>query len=174
MAVRTSGLRNFSNKLERYANVFSTNWEDKVANQIADVGVLLAEDEYNKTDIGGVKVYKEPVDNGLVKVIADSTAVAYIEFGTGEYARGTYKGELPTQMIEFESGGKQQSTQGWEYYYPNPKTKITKNGQRGWMISKGNFTVGKPAGNQMYYTSQNLKERVRDIIRKNIKGDANV
>ena len=100
--------------------------------------------------------------------------IAYHEFGTGIYAQGSYpdNSKLPTQTLTFESPkGKQQTTQGWEYYYKNPDTKRSIGGKAGWFIGNGVFVTGNVAGAEVYYTSKALREDASKIAKKAYKGD---
>ena len=64
---------------------------------------------------------------------------------------------MPTNPLTFESAGNIHTTQGWEYYYPNSKTKRTVGGQQGWFHNK-EFVTGQPAQAQMWRTANELEQ----------------
>lgn len=151
------------------------------AKAIANKGVDIANDEYTQTNMASytAKISCEAISSGdsSTKVLASdknrSPKIAYLEFGTGFYAKGKYQGELPTQTISFYSGGGLQTTNGWEYYYPNSKTKATYNGVKGWFYKTGKDTYAFDYGIEpyscMYNTSQRLREQIADICRQEVK-----
>lgn len=160
--ITNNNLQRFSNKL----NVDFSDLSNNLADSIAQEGVEIAKGYYAGTKID---VSVEPLEAGHNRVVASGDQVAYMEFGTGEYARGTYQGKLPTQPITFTTSSKKTiTTNGWEYYYNNPDTKVTVNGKKGWYLNNNAFVTGRPAGNQMFYTSQDLRSRIKKIV-KNLK-----
>lgn len=162
MATDLTGLKEFQRRLKKF-NI-GKQFADTVADSVADRGVEIAREEYKGEN---VDVRKETLGNGETQIVASGKGLAYMEFGTGEYAKGTYQGKLPTETISFESPkGKPQSTQGWEYYYPNEDTKTTIGGKHGWFLGNGVFTTGKVAGNQMFYTGDRLKQEIPTIVKK--------
>lgn len=185
-----SGLNNFRQKLQNYANMNS--FADRLVNAILEKGRDIALEEY--AGVSGVKIYTEKVGfNG--KIIAEGEQVAYIEFGTGEYAKNTYEGTLPTQGVPL--------TGSWTYYYDSRYKRTAKvdfddkdagksqqsnkyYGKKGWFTTKleknsihragppkigsnayygkSRFTIGQRAGNQMYRVSKRLREALPSII----------
>lgn len=121
---------------------------------IAERGKDLAQEKYD----GDVIVTAESLGGGKAKVIASGEKVAFYEFGYGVEGRDSgYQGQLPTEPLTFESAGDTHTTQGWEYYYPNSKTKRTVCGQQGWFHNK-EFVVGQPAQAQMWRTANELEQ----------------
>lgn len=164
MATDLKGLKRFGRKLSKYD--IGNNFVDIVAEEVANVGIEIATEEYKGLN---VTIDKQILGNGESQVVASAKGLNYVEFGTGEYAKGTYQGKLPTQTFNFESPkGKPQSTQGWEYYYSNPDTKRTIGGKHGWFIGNGIFTTGRVAGNQMFYTSDRLRNEIPTIVKKKL------
>lgn len=153
-------LQNFRKKLNSYKSMGSIT--STLAHRIADKGMEIAQEEYadRKVDIS-----KEEIEPGRVRVVAKGKGLAFDEFGTGLVGKGTYGGKLPTETIEFESPkGSPQSTQGWEYYYNNPKTKV----DGGWYAGKV-FHRGQPAKAQMFNTSLKLRDEMSKIAKELIK-----
>ena len=145
-----SGLKNVRDKLQRLKAI--TN--DDIAMAVAERGKDLAQSKYG----GDVVVTAESLGGGKAKVIASGEKVAFYEYGYGVEGRDSaYKGQLPTEPITFESAGNTHTTQGWEYYYPNSKTKRTVGGQEGWFHNK-EFVTGQPAQAQMWRTANELKQ----------------
>ena len=145
-----SGLKNVRDKLQRLKAI--TN--DDIAMAVAERGKDLAQSKYG----GDVVVTAESLGGGKAKVIASGEKVAFYEYGYGVEGRDSaYKGQLPTEPITFESAGNTHTTQGWEYYYPNSKTKRTVGGQQGWFYDK-EFVTGQPAQAQMWRTANELEQ----------------
>lgn len=160
--VRQNDLNRFYGKLYNIRNVAETATE-----LIADNGEKIAKSEY--AGINSVQVTKDIDENSAV-ISASGDSVAYIEYGTGLVGQGTYKGDLPTQTLTFESpkdSGRINTTQGWEYYYDNPQTKVL----GGWFFGRGyaNFTRGQVAGNQMFNTAKSLREYIKNDLAKDIR-----
>ena len=121
---------------------------------VAERGKELAQAKYG----GDVVVTAESLGGGKAKVIASGEKVAFYEYGYGVEGRDSaYQGQLPTEPITFESAGNTHTTQGWEYYYPNSKTKRTVGGQEGWFHNK-QFVTGQPAQAQMWRTANELEQ----------------
>lgn len=145
-----SGLKNVRDKLQRLKAI--TN--DDIVMAIAERGKELAQEKYS----GDIVVTTENIGNGRAKVIASGEKVAFYEYGYGVEGRDSaYQGQLPTEPITFESAGNTHTTQGWEYYYPNSKTKRTVGGQQGWFHNK-EFVTGQPAQAQMWRTANELEQ----------------
>lgn len=146
-----SGLKNVRDKLQRLKAI--TN--DDIAMAVAERGKDLAQSKYG----GDVVVTAESLGGGKAKVIASGEKVAFYEYGYGVEGRDSaYKGQLPTEPITFESAGNTHTTQGWEYYYPNSKTKRTNaKGEQGWFHNK-KFVTGQSAQAQMWRTANELEQ----------------
>ena len=145
-----SGLKNVRDKLQRLKAI--TN--DDIVMAVAERGKDLAQSKYG----GDVVVTAESLGGGKAKVIASGEKVAFYEYGYGVEGRDSaYQGQLPTEPITFESAGNTHTTQGWEYYYPNSKTKRTVGGQQGWFHNK-EFVTGQPAQAQMWRTANELEQ----------------
>ena len=165
MSINIKGLQNFKRKVTSYKNF--DNICEKVAQRIAERGSEIAQSEYGERTVD-IQVIQGEV-KGSRKIVAKGRGLAFDEFGTGLIGQGTYEGNLPTETIEFESPkGSPQSTQGWEYYYPNPQTKV----DGGWYAGKV-FHRGQPAKAQMFNTSIKLKDEIKDIAKGIIKEDIN-
>lgn len=166
MATDLKGLNNFMRRLEKVKRLETV--KEKVSSDVADKGVESARTAYLGLGVSRAEVSKEISVDGDYAVVAIGDGLAFEEYGTGYYAEGTYKGKLPTQTITFESAGQTRSTQGWDYYYDNPDTKITVGGTKGWMLGS-NFMTGNVAGNQMYNTSVELGEQAPQVVEKVVK-----
>lgn len=161
--MKSVALDNFMTKLGKFSKM--KNISSKVANDIGERGVEIARELYHSPQRISVDV-EETESPNKIKVVAKGHGIAFDEFGTGLVGQGTYKGQLPTETIEFESPkGSPQRTEGWVYYYPNPKTKI----MGGWFAGKV-FHRGQVAEAQMYNTTQQLKSEMVAIAKNTIKG----
>lgn len=175
MATDLRGLNNFKSKLQSYQKI-NSGIANEVLDEVIKRGEQIAQQEY--AGITDVKIYHESIAGGS-RVVAEKEGLAYIEFGTGRVGEKSQypKDKLPKQTLTFESPqGKQHSTNGWEYYYPNQQTKRTVFGQEGWFHKFDDetdvtFVTGQPAQMQMYRTSQRLRQEMPGIIKNKIKGD---
>ncbi len=157
-----TGLNNFYNKLKNY-NTRTKKLQKQTIDSIVDTAESIIKRAYAGTN---VSVITERNDN-TVTIYAKEKGIAFDEFGTGFYAKGTYEGELPKETLTFSSAKKQHSTHGWEYYYPNSDTKRTMYGKKGWFIPpnpyfpNGSFHTGKIASNRFYRSCKKIKERYK-------------
>ncbi len=159
--VKKNTLNRFLQRLDTKKRVYDA---EAVSNIVADIGVETAQEQYDKGSYTPDSIKSYIVGN-QVEIRASGERIAYAEYGTGQIGKGTYKGTLPTQTLTFESPkGSLQTTHGWEYYYPNTKTKV--NG--GWYIGK-KFTRGEKATAQMFKTAQDLKRTLPSKVRTEIE-----
>lgn len=131
---------------------------------VAEAGRAYAQAQY--TGEADITVMTEAKGN-RASVVAKGAQVLYEEFGTGKVGKGTYAGNLPTQTFTFESpagSGEIQHTQGWEYFYPNPRTK------RGdaW-YHKGQRYIGERASGQMWKTRTYLRANASSTFAEVLK-----
>ena len=166
MSVDLSGLRRFNESLNGIKSNIRVSQKNPKIKRIIDISV----DEIKKAYSGvlSVSVIVEKKENGFTIYAKDNHGenpiIAFDEFGTGFYAKGSYPGKLPTQRISFVSANKKRSTNGWVYYYDNPKTKVTHGGIKGWMTPNGVFHIGKPANATMYRACKKIIARVRSEV----------
>lgn len=164
MAIDLSGLEHFQDSLKKT----SKSIKKPLKNDFMLEKVELAENEIKNAYTGqkGIVVVKEQTENGFTIFAKDTNRkprIAFDEFGTGYYAKGSYPGELPKQRLTFQVKGKIYSTMGWEYYYDNKETKRQIGGLKGWVTKNGTFHIGQDANATMY-------KACKRIIRK-MKGD---
>lgn len=103
------------------------------------------------------------VNGNQAYIFAEGEQIAYLEYGTGYVGKGTYEGNLPpaTQVITFiDAFGYPMHTNGWEYFYDNPRTK--REGQ--YWFHDGDRQYGEKAKAQMWQTAQHLRENAPNII----------
>lgn len=172
ISFKQGGLNRFAKRLESNS---SDNFANVVANAIAEEGEKIATDKYLGTSVQVIP-HSEAV-NGETSIIARGEGIAYMEFGTGLVGDGTYPdaSKLPKETLTFESPKPKKgepsnpenihTTNGWEYYYDNPKTKVL----GGWFYGK-TFTRGQPAQAQMFYTSKELRDKIPEIVKGEIGG----
>ena len=161
MATDLRGLNNFKSKLEKYSSI-NASFTNQVAEEVAKIGEQIAREEY--AGMSKVNVSRETLGRGMSRVVAEREGLAYIEFGTGDIGKeSNYPLEkLPQQGVPI--------TGKWEYYYLPSDSKDTVNGERGWWWGKS-FIKGRPAGMQMYRTSQRLRSEMARIAKNKIIGD---
>jgi hypothetical protein len=110
MARSVKGIDELRAKLQKLKNIDN----DEIVMAVAKHGAALLEKELGTPNI---TVKPEPLGNGKARIIASGSQISFIEFGTGVRGKGTYKGELPTEDISFESRGREWTTEGWVYNY---------------------------------------------------------
>lgn len=154
-----NGLGEYLERLKKYKNRFKS---EKITRLVGSIGVETAREEYSASGVNPTDLRAEVRDDG-VDIVATGEHLAFSEFGTGVRGKDTYEGELPTQTLIFDSHGKEQQTQGWEYnYYKEQNKDINPN--------IPNFT-GIAANAQMFKTSIRLRDELPSEIKKEIKGD---
>jgi hypothetical protein len=162
MATDLKGLNNFKSKLDSYKKI-NSGFTNKVAEEIAKRGEQIAQEEY--AGMSKVSIHHETMGSGASRIVAERQGLAYIEFGTGDVGKeSNYPQEnLPKQGVPI--------TGEWEYYYEPSDSKDTVNGERGWWWGR-QFIKGRPAGMQMYRTSQRLRNEISSIVKNKIKGES--
>ena len=161
MRITTRGLERFAKKVSLYKDGFEC---DEIAQKVAERGAEIIREKYGARHLRGIDISKE--GKGQRKI---TVRISFDEYGTGNVGQGTYEGELPTEPIRFESPkGYPQETQGWEYSYYNPLTKII-GGHIGWYFG-GRYTEGQPAQAQMFHSAQQLRSEIINIALSVIKG----
>lgn len=160
-----SGIKRFKKTLKK----MQQNAQTKKKNEMSLKFGSLAHDILTKMYSGtNFKVSEPQYYDGGLNIYATGRYISFDEFGTGIYARGSYKGDLPTQTITFTSAGYSQTTKGWEYYYDwkgpegkNPKDLV--DGRLGWWTG-GNlgFQEGKGASNRFYDACQIIKDKIKE------------
>lgn len=146
-------------RIHRYATLLK--YFSGAMEELCKEAKAFAESKY--TSHGHSSINVEYTNNGKTATIyAKGTAVAFFEFGTGEYAKGTYQGNLPQSGVPI--------TGSWEYYYDS-ESKAVINGIKGWFLGK-NFVKGNQAEAEMWETSQFIRQRARIIIQKYFKNES--
>ena len=166
MSVDLNGLIRFKESLAVVKANTKVNKKNPKIKRIIDISV-----EEIKTAYSGkvsVSVIVDETSSGFTIYAKDNNGknpiIAFDEFGTGFYAKGSYPGKLPTKRISFTSAGKKRSTSGWVYYYDNPQTKVTHGGIKGWMTPNGVFHIGQTANATMYNACKKIIRRVRSEV----------
>lgn len=158
--ISKKGLKSFTNKLDKLKNLK----EDKLSKKVAQEALIHLKSLY---DDELVYCLIQPKGMTQYRLSAYSSQIAYIEYGTGLIGQGTYKGNLPTQVLTFESpkkSGRINTTNGWVYNYPNPITKPT---GTGWTYNN-QYTEGQVAKGQMWNTSIWIRENAVRIIKESL------
>jgi hypothetical protein len=144
-----SYLTNLSNSLE------STS--DTVVDALSKVAEKEINERVSKLDLddnhrGSVEITN--ITNGK-KVSYTGSDVMYIEFGTGMVGKASPHPLAP----EYD----------WEYYIDTIFKKVSsKTGQAGWYYN-GKFHIGIPAGRCVYNTGIDIRQKVRQVVKENLK-----
>ena len=154
------GLLRFKNKIQEASKITNQNLSLAIANKAKEIA------EKNYTDSPKVDFTVSKIGKNKTRLTASGEEVSFSEYGTGFAGIGTYPGELPTDPIQFESAGETHTTQGWEYLYPNEKTKRPKDDPTYWYYA-GEKTMGKEANAFMYKTAKELRDgKAAEVVKK--------
>lgn len=160
------GLKNFQEKLDKISRK-AKNLHNLISERLGAVGLNEAEKQYAKFSTINIEVDSK---DGITEILATDTkskpTIAYHEYGTGYYAKGKYKGDLPTMNLTFVVNDREITTNGWNYYYENSDTKVTKNGKKGWYFTIGEksiFSTGNDPQHQMYNTAKKIREELETL-----------
>lgn len=151
-----SGLKHYIKTVERYGQLLKDFSMAMMA--LCERAREFAERKYAEYGHSSISVSYD--NHGTTATIyAKGRAVAFFEFGTGEYAIGSYKGILPQSGVPI--------TGNWEYYYEQPPSgkKAVLNGVKGWFWD-GNFVTGNKAESEMWETSQYIRQQAHIIIQQ--------
>ena len=167
MSVDLSGLMAFERTLKRVRTNTKVSKENPEIKRVIDISL----NELKRAYAGkNVSIYVEENEDGFTVFVKDKNTknpkIAFDEFGTGYYAKGSYPGELPTQKITFVSAKYKQKTDGWEYYYDwqgpkNRNPKKTHGGIKGWVTKDGTFHIGNNANATMYKACKRIIAKIR-------------
>ena len=151
-----SGLEHYMKVVDEYGRLLK---DFRMAMmELCERASQFARDKYSEYGHSSITVDYE--NHGTTATIyAKGRAVAFFEFGTGEYASGSYKGSIPQSGVPI--------TEKWEYYYEEPASghKVTLNGVKGWFW-KGNFVTGNKAEAEMWRTAEYIRRKAHIIISK--------
>ena len=154
-----SGLEHYMKTLESYSQ--SLRSFHKAMKALCEDAKEFAEKKYAEHGHSSITVSYTPQGTGAT-IYAKGNAVAFFEFGTGEYAKGTYQGNLPASGVH--------PTGKWEYYYDS-EHKREKNGVKGWFWNHA-FIKGNVAEAEMWETSQYIRQRAHIIIQKYFQSES--
>ena len=161
-AIDLSGLEHYIKVLTEYGKKLKDF--RKAIIKLGKKARKFAEEKYAEHGHSSITVEFEP-HGTTATIYARGNAVAFFEFGTGEYAKGTYQGNLPQSGVPI--------TGSWEYYY-NSKHKGEKNGIKGWFLDeeKIRFVKGNKAEAEMWETSQYIREQAHLIFREHFQNES--
>ena len=161
-AIDLSGLEHYIKVLTEYGTKLKAFRKAIIA--LGKSAKKFAEEKYAEHGHSSITVEFEP-HGTTATIYARGNAVAFFEFGTGEYAKGTYQGNLPQSGVPI--------TGSWEYYY-NSKHKGERNGIKGWFLDeeKIRFVKGNKAEAEMWETSQYIREQAHLIFREHFQNES--
>ena len=139
--------------LARYGEVQAQAKYDTAA-----YNILLYDSQGNLDGSGShpdIFVHAEGEDDGW-RVYADGVEVCFVEFGAGVFYNGdggNYQGKRPPGVVGIGKYG-----QG---HGKNPQ----------WGIPGGAVTRGTPASNALYFTMQDMKEKIEEEVRRILTSD---
>lgn len=157
------GIDNAIKELEQYKRDFLEK-EQRLLEGLANIGVREASIRFTTAIYDGVNdvsVTLDKTDNGY-SVIADGTAVAFIEFGTGVYHNSgePYPNPRPTGIVGIGEYGKGKGKRRAWYYKgaPGSNGEVQQNG-----VVK---TRGNPAAMPMWYASEEIRKSILQLARE--------
>ena len=139
--------------LDKYKNAYKNK---EIYNVVGNLGVEVANNEYNQTGVKPDAIRYENISNG-VEIVAEGEHLAFVEYGTGVKGEGTYDGDLPKNTLKFHSNGADRETQGWVYDY----MKKLYDGKESYQ--------GNIAKAQMWKTARTLQGKMPESVKKEIK-----
>lgn len=154
-----SGLEHYMKAVETYGKLLADF--RKAMKELCEKAEDFARGKYAEHGHSSINVEYE--NHGTrATIYAKGNAVAFFEFGTGEYAKGTYQGNLPQSGVP--------ETEEWVYYYASPH-KAERNGEKVWKWGHA-FVKGNPAEAEMWETSQYIREKAHLIIQKYFQSES--
>lgn len=159
-----SGLEHYMKAVEKYGQMLKDFRKAMI--ELCEKASQFARDKYAEHGHNPPSVTVDFEPHGTrATIYAKGNAVAFFEFGTGEYAKGTYQGELPQSGVPL--------TGNWEYYYKS-EHKGEKNGIKGWFLDEERtlFVKGNPAEAEMWETSQYIREQAHLIFRQYFQNES--
>lgn len=176
MGIDLSGLERFGKAIDKAKRESKNSPRNPKIARIIEI----AKEELTKAYSGklNVDIFAKQNRTGYTIYVKDKNSenptIAFDEFGTGFYAKGSYLGKLPTQKITFKTvvgrtkGGNaiygKKTTNGWDYYYPNEYTKTTHGGIKGWVTKDKTFHIGHNANSTMYKACKIIVARIRSEL----------
>ena len=157
-----SGLEHYMKVVEEYGRLLKDFRKAIIA--LGKSAKKFAEEKYAEHGHSSIRVEFEP-HGTTATIYAKGNAVAFFEFGTGEYAKGTYQGNLPQSGVPL--------TGNWEYYYKS-EHKGERNGIKGWFLDEERtiFLKGNEAEAEMWETSQYIREQAHLIFRQYFQNES--
>ena len=155
-----SGFNNFRSKINGLNKNKKSDLFSEILTRLCKLGSEYAHSLYNFSRNDGdesITVNSEVLADGYsARIVAEGNQIAYLEFGTGEMGRNSYKGNLPNISLSFYSSRLGQNVQldGWTYSYANYLDKS----QPMWK--------GFQAQAQMWKTAQYLRSIIPQVIRE--------
>ena len=150
-------------ELKQYKQDFLTK-EKKLLEGLANIGLQEASVRFSTARYDGVNDVSVTLDktNNGYSIIADGTAVAFIEFGTGVYYNPSepYPNPRPEGIVGIgEYGDGKGKRRAW-YYKGEPGTngEIQENGAI--------KTRGNPAAMPMWYASEEMRKAILQVVRE--------
>lgn len=152
MSKRVSKMRRLQTELPKaLAEYGAANAQIRFDNAAYDI-MLLIPGTY--TPYAGyhpsIEVEAVPMDDGYA-VVANGKEVCFVEFGAGVYFNGdggTYLGTRPPGVVGIGEYGKGHGK------------------RKAWAMPDGELTLGTPASNALYFTAQDMKEKIEEEVRR--------
>lgn len=165
VSLSASGIGKAINTLQR----FKAEMQGKVnllTERLAEMGVEIARIEFSNAQYDGendVTVSFEHRDENRVAIIAEGSAVLFIEFGTGIVYADNHPNSAENGMIRGSYGKGRGNQETWGYYgKPGTNGKMVKSNDKGDLI----LTHGNPANMSMYNTEKTLEARFAQIVKE--------
>lgn len=160
-----AGLRDAERQIQEYKTALNKNAQE-FAKALADKGLDVAKIRFANAQYAGsndVSCYVE--QNGAAcSIIAEGKSVAFIEFGTG-VMHSAYGGELPNDVGEHGTYGKENGKRKRWYYYGDPGNAGTPVKE---VDGKGqlNYTSGNDAAMAMWGAVEEMASQVEATWRE--------
>ena len=165
--IKVSGLDRIKSKISAYQRSLADK-QRRFLERLAQIGIDVADVRFKEAQYDGVndvEVSRTPEwdgDNRLF-IVANGTAVAFIEFGTGVHYTEQHPKAAELGMVRGGFGQGKGAQDGWGYYgSPGTNGKVVRETDKGPVI----FTHGNPPARAMYDAGKQMKEDVARIARE--------
>jgi hypothetical protein len=150
--------------LERYQKSLEER-KTRFLEEVAKLGVSIGEANFSQAqydgDMSDCKTYSEWVDDDKIKIVFQSNAILFIEFGAGVHYTDSTELHPLADKFGYERGeyGHGNGKRDWWLYNGEGGTESTS-------VPGMKITHGNPANRVVYNTAKELREKILDIAKE--------
>lgn len=168
MTVRVRGLESLIQRLSGLEGSIKER-QRTLMERLAKIGIDVAAMRFSTAQYDGVNdviVRREPewISDNTLRIHADGSTVAFIEFGTGVHYREQHPKAAELHMIRGTYGYGLGRFDSWKYKgAPGTNGEMTD--------SDYVWTHGNPPARAMYEAGREIRDRIREVAREVFNGD---